>query len=117
MKIPYDPSSSKLLSFYDKIPGFINGTDTPRAYLERCIETIETREHEVKAFVTLSLDRAREAADASALRYKENRILSPLDGMPLGMKDVFETEVKRTVAKTKLINFFKLLNILFSSVN
>jgi len=32
-------------------------------------------------------------------------------------KLVDEIEVKRTVAKTKLINFFKLLNILFSSVN
>ena len=92
MKTPYDPSSSKLLSFYDKIPSFVDGTDTPRAYLERCIETIEAKEPEVKAFVTLSMDRARAAADASTLRYKENRILSPLDGMPFGMKDVFETE-------------------------
>ena len=32
-------------------------------------------------------------------------------------KLVDEIEVKRTVAKTKLINFFKLLNMLFSSVN
>ena len=92
MKTPYDPSSSKLLSFYDKIPSFVDGTDTPRAYLERCIETIEVKEPKIKAFVTLSLDRARTAADASTLRYKENRILSPLDGMPFGMKDVFETE-------------------------
>jgi len=38
------------------------------------------------------MDRARAAADASTLRYKENRVLSPLDGMPFGMKDVFETE-------------------------
>ena len=61
MKTPYDPSSSKLLSFYDKIPSFVDGTDTPRAYLERCIETIEAKEPEVKAFVTLSMDRARAA--------------------------------------------------------
>jgi len=92
MKIPYDPSSSNLLTFYDKIPNFINLSDTPRDYLERCINTIELREPDVKAFVTLCLDRAREAADESTKRYKENRVLSPIDGMPYGMKDVFETE-------------------------
>ena len=92
MKITYNPSSSKLLTFHDKIPDFINLEDTPRDYLERCINTIDSREPEVKAFVTLCLDRARDAADASTKRYKENRILSPIDGMPYGMKDVFETE-------------------------
>ena len=92
MKIPYDPSSSNLLTFYDKVPDFINLNDTPRDYLERCIDTIELREPDIKAFVTLCLDRAREAADESTKRYKENRVLSPIDGMPYGMKDVFETE-------------------------
>ena len=92
MKITYNPSSSKLLTFHDKIPDFINLEDTPRDYLERCINTIDLREPEVKAFVTLCLDRARDAADASTKRYKQNRVLSPIDGMPYGMKDVFETE-------------------------
>ena len=87
----YDPKTFELLSFHDAVPHFRHGNDDPRAYLERCIETIETREPDVKAFVTLNLAGAREAADASAERYRQSRPLSPVDGMPIGVKDLFET--------------------------
>lgn len=92
MKTAYDPANANLLTFYDKIPSFRDGSDTPRAYLERCLETINGREPDIKAFVSFSIDRAREAADAATARYKDGRPLSPLDGMPFAMKDVFETE-------------------------
>ncbi len=88
----YDPRTVTLLSFSNAVPAFTDGSDTPRDYLERCIETIETRGPEVNAFVTLNLDRAREAADASTARYRDGRPLSELDGMPVAIKDVFETE-------------------------
>ena len=88
----YDPRTVALLSFSNAVPAFVDGSYTPRAYLERCIETVEAREPEVNAFVTLNLDRAREAADASTDRYRDRRPLSELDGMPVAIKDVFETE-------------------------
>lgn len=88
----YDPKSANLLSFYDAVPVFLDGTDTPRAYLERCIETIEARESDLKAFVTLNFEVARAAADASSSRYKDGRPLSELDGLPVAVKDVHETE-------------------------
>ena len=88
----YDPKTVALLSFSDTVPAFVDGSDTPRAYLERCIETVEAREPAVKAFVTLNLDGARRAADASSERYRAGRPLTPLDGMPVGIKDVHETE-------------------------
>ena len=88
----YDPKTVKLLSFSDAVPAFVDGSDTPRAYLERCIETIAARETATRAFVTLNLDGAREAADASTGRYRAGRPLSQLDGMPVGIKDVHETE-------------------------
>ena len=88
----YDPRTVTLLSFSDAVPGFADGTDTPRAYLERCIETIEAREPAINAFVTLNLDGARKAADASTARYRDGRPLSSLDGLPVAIKDVFETE-------------------------
>ena len=49
----YDPRAFKALTFHDATPSFRNGSDTPRAYLERCIATIAEREPVVKAFVTL----------------------------------------------------------------
>ncbi|HEX9464281.1 MAG TPA: amidase [Alphaproteobacteria bacterium] len=71
---------------------FAEGRETPRAYLERHLERIAKREPEVKAFSALNLDGARAAADESAARYRAGRALSAVDGMPLGIKDILETE-------------------------
>ena len=59
----YDPSTHRMLSFHDAAAKFRDGTDTPRAYLERCIERIEALEPAVMAFAFLNLERARKAAD------------------------------------------------------
>ena len=90
--IAYDPRSTKLLTFQDRVAQFRDGTDSPRAYLERCLETFDAREAEVRAFVAINRDGARKAADASTERYRAGRALGPLDGMPLGVKDLYETE-------------------------
>ncbi|HEX5611771.1 MAG TPA: amidase [Burkholderiales bacterium] len=88
----YDPRSFQALTFYDALPRFRDGTDTPRAYLERSIETIAAREPVVKAFAFLNEDGARAAADASTARWKAGRPLSPIDGMPVAIKDLLETK-------------------------
>src|SRR5258708_5860477 len=71
---------------------FAEGSETPRAYLERHLERIATREPQAKAFPALNLGGARAAADESAARYRAGRALSAVDGMPLGIKDILETE-------------------------
>ncbi len=86
--VEYDPRTTSLLSFHDAIPQFLDGSDTPRAYLERCLDTIEAREPDVKAFVCMNLEAARAAADASCKRYQDARPLSLVDGMPFGVKDL-----------------------------
>jgi len=87
----YDASSHRMLSFHDAVAGFRNGTDSPRAYLERCIERIEALDSTVMAFAYLNFERARKAADDSGARYKAGRPLGPVDGMPVGIKDLIET--------------------------
>ena len=87
----YDPRLFKTLTFYDAVPSFLDGKDTPRAYLERCIDTIEAREPQVEAFVSMNLEGARKGADASTRRYRAKRLLSQIDGMPIGIKDLYET--------------------------
>jgi Asp-tRNA(Asn)/Glu-tRNA(Gln) amidotransferase A subunit family amidase len=89
--VAYDPRTITLLSFHDAIPRFLDGRDTPRAYLEHCLETIATREPDVKAFVCMNIEAARAAADASSKRYQDGRPLSLVDGMPFGVKDLYET--------------------------
>jgi len=87
----YDPAQHRMLSFYDAVKRFADGAETPRAYLERCIERIEAREPGVMAFAFLNLERARKAADESGVRYRAGRALGPVDGMPVGIKDLIET--------------------------
>src|SRR5215470_8823626 len=88
----YDPRTFRALTFHDAVAGFRSGADTPRAYLERCLETIEKRDSVVRAFVALNTDGARAAADASTTRWKDRRPLSPIDGLPIGIKDLLETK-------------------------
>ena len=80
------------LTFHDAARRFTDGNDSPRAYLERCLETIAQREPVVKALVALNETGARAAADASAARWKAGKPLSPIDGMPVGIKDLLETK-------------------------
>ena len=94
MDIPttrYDPRITRLRTFFDAVPRFCDGSDTPRAYLERCLEAIEARESSLQAFAALTVDGARRTADAATSRYAANRPLSPIDGLPIAVKDIFET--------------------------
>ena len=79
------------LSFARAVADFRDGTRTPRAFLERCLKTIATRDRTIKAFVTLNAAAARKAADASTRRYKAGRPLSPIDGCPVAVKDIIAT--------------------------
>ena len=88
----YDPREFKALTFHDATRRFRDGADSPRAYLERCLETIDKREPVVRAFVTLNVAGARAAADASTARWKDGRPLSAIDGLPIGIKDLLETK-------------------------
>ncbi len=88
----YDPSRDHGLDFTSHVPSFADGTDSPRAYLERCIDTIEQKDPEVRAFVATNVDAARAAADASSNRWRARGPLSSIDGMPIGIKDLLETQ-------------------------
>jgi Asp-tRNA(Asn)/Glu-tRNA(Gln) amidotransferase A subunit family amidase len=52
---------------------------------------MEEWEGKIHAFVSTNLGAARAAADQSAERWKAGRPLSPIDGMPVGIKDIIET--------------------------
>ena len=90
--MPYSPAEYRGLTFHDAAARFLTGDDTPRAYLERCLATIAAREPEVKAWACLNEKGAREAADAATTRYHAGVPLSPIDGLPIGIKDLLETQ-------------------------
>ena len=79
------------IPFFSAVADFASGKDTPRDFLERCLTRLEEFEPAVGAFVCHDSAAARAAADASSERWRGGRPLSPIDGMPLGIKDIIET--------------------------
>ena len=79
------------MPIFSAAANFAAGNDTPRQFLERCLSHVEKFEPAVGAFVCHDIAAARAAADRSAARWRDGRPFSPIDGMPLGIKDIIET--------------------------
>jgi Asp-tRNA(Asn)/Glu-tRNA(Gln) amidotransferase A subunit family amidase len=86
-----DATKPRMQPFLPRTADFTNGKDSPRAFLERCISTLDAWEPKIGAFVALNLAAARTAADRSTERWRAGKPLSPIDGMPIGIKDIIET--------------------------
>lgn len=87
----YDPATFQGLRFHTAVRDFRAGTDSPSDYLERCLATIAEREPVVQAWVVLDESGAREQAAASTRRWRRGEPLSPIDGLPIGIKDLLQT--------------------------
>ena len=81
----------KMRPYLTETTGFASGKANPRDFLERCLTDLEVWEPKIGAFVSLNLGAARAAADASTARWRAGKPLSPIDGMPVGIKDIIET--------------------------
>jgi hypothetical protein len=77
--------------FHPATSDFVSGRDSPREFLERCIADFDAWEPKIGAFVAANLVAAREAADRSTERWRAGNPLSPIDGIPIGVKDIMET--------------------------
>ena len=86
-----DTVKPRMQPFLPATVDFTNGKDSPREFLERCIAEIDVWEPKIGAFVTLNLAGARAAADRSTNRWRAGKPVSPIDGMPVGIKDIIET--------------------------
>ena len=75
MSDAYDPRTFQARTFYDATEAFADSSDTPRAYLERCLEVIAQKEPIVQAFAAFNEETAR-AADASGKRWKVADLIS-----------------------------------------
>jgi Asp-tRNA(Asn)/Glu-tRNA(Gln) amidotransferase A subunit family amidase len=74
-----------MLSALDLARRIESGELTPRAAVELCAQAIATREAEIGAFAALDIEAARR--DAGRLEL----LRSPLRGLPVGIKDIFDT--------------------------
>jgi len=73
---------------------------------ESVIKRIEEIEPKVQAFITTTFDLARSQAKKSDERYKTGKPLSPIDGIPMAIKDLFCTKDVRTTAGSKILDDF-----------
>lgn len=87
----YDPRQPLLRPYVTEAAALRSGRTTPRAFLEACLARMESDEPAIRAFVSHDLAAARRAADAATVRWAQGRPLSPVDGMPLVVKDMIAT--------------------------
>ena len=85
---------------------FRAGDVSSRQITESFIAEIEAKNDDINAFVTTTFDRAREQADAADARRANDDLLSPIDGMPMGIKDIICTKGVRTTACSKMLENF-----------
>jgi len=78
-------------SYFAATAEFASGRATPRQFLERSLELLHEWEPQIGAFVVTEVEVARAAAELSTARWRSGKPLSPIDGMPVGIKDVIET--------------------------
>ena len=88
----YTPVSGALRGFVALRDRFVDGSDSPEAFLKRCVKRIKRREKTVNAFTELDLKRAQKQAKAASQRYAAGAPLSLVDGCPVAIKDIIHTE-------------------------
>jgi Asp-tRNA(Asn)/Glu-tRNA(Gln) amidotransferase A subunit family amidase len=84
-------STTKLRGYVSLAASFRSGKTTPRAYLDETLKRIAELDPGIGAFVVLNKDGAAKAADAATARWRDGKPLSPVDGMPVAIKDIIET--------------------------
>ncbi|WP_024656786.1 amidase [Pseudomonas syringae USA007] len=66
---------------------FAQGLSNPLQVLEDALQQATQVDH---VFISMSVERARREAEASAARWKHGQPLSPFDGVPVAWKDLFD---------------------------
>ncbi len=82
------------------------GSVTSSEITESVFSRIEEVEERVHSYLTLTREQAMEAAERADERYRMGDSLGALDGIPVGVKDIFLTEGIRTTAGSKILDNF-----------
>jgi aspartyl-tRNA(Asn)/glutamyl-tRNA(Gln) amidotransferase subunit A len=83
-----------------------DGATTSVALTGRYLQSIERTEPALHSFVTVTADRAMAAAHASDARRAAGATLSPLDGVPIAVKDNMITEGVATTCSSNILKNF-----------
>jgi len=84
------------LSISDAAKKIKNGRLIPLELLESHLARIDELEPNLEAWVTVDTEGARKAAKALTKEVKSGKIRSPLHGIPVGIKDIYDTKGLKT---------------------
>ncbi len=90
------------LSISDLHTKFLGGDLCPSDLLSRSLTKIQEQDGRLHAFITVMESEAIAAAVESDRRYKERNPLSPIDGIPIGIKDNIDVMGSRCTAGTSV---------------
>jgi aspartyl-tRNA(Asn)/glutamyl-tRNA(Gln) amidotransferase subunit A len=83
--------------------GIADGSIGPVALTEAYLAAIDAHPFRDRIYARVTADRARAEAAAAEARAKAGHRLSPLDGVPISWKDLFDTAGTATEAGSKLL--------------
>ncbi|MFN0074481.1 MAG: amidase [Chloroflexota bacterium] len=76
----------------------ISASELTHAYVDR----IEAHDHNLRSYLTVTTDRARSDARRADVELAQGRSRGPLHGIPLALKDLFDTAGIRTTGGSRL---------------
>lgn len=83
-----------------------SGQTTATAITESVFERIREVEDRIRCYITVTEEAALKTAAEADGRYRHGDFLGPLDGIPVGVKDIFLTEGLKTTAGSKILENF-----------
>jgi aspartyl-tRNA(Asn)/glutamyl-tRNA(Gln) amidotransferase subunit A len=93
-------------TIHDLGAAFTKGASSPVAVTEAYLARIDALDAKVGAYLTVMRADALAAARAAEARYRAGAPLSPLDGVPIALKDVFCTRGVRTTCGSRILEGF-----------
>ncbi|HET9491540.1 MAG TPA: Asp-tRNA(Asn)/Glu-tRNA(Gln) amidotransferase subunit GatA [Methylomirabilota bacterium] len=94
------------LTAHELTDAFRRGETSPARALEAYLARLDALDPQVGAYLTVTADGARAAAEAADRRYRAGAPASPLDGVPLALKDVLCTRGVRTTCASRILHEF-----------
>ena len=79
-------------SAVETLKSFANKSLTPNDYLAACLEQISRFNPMINALAAIDADRATSEAAQATLRWQAGNPKGPLDGLPIGVKDLQDTK-------------------------
>jgi aspartyl-tRNA(Asn)/glutamyl-tRNA(Gln) amidotransferase subunit A len=95
--------SGPVPSLAEASAGIAAGTLSPVALTEAALARIAALDPKLNAFITITADRARQAAATAEAEIKAGKKRGPLHGIPYALKDIYDVAGVRTTAHSKLL--------------